>query len=188
MGIVFGIASLVVLGIGLFLMYKILKWVSKKKGRLVWMFSLLGILIVSITVKTLFFTKMEFIQSQVYSDLYLIKNPLKDREKMNIAIQEMVIERSNSQLKLKNQELNMLRFYEYDTGDWGENGTAYFINRKERNQGMLPELLEYYPDFLMARFERHPCESDSSNNWGKLDYYNNRKITQTDALFNSCNQ
>ncbi|WP_280935988.1 hypothetical protein [Aquimarina sp. 2201CG14-23] len=133
---------------------------------------------------------MEFIQSKIYPDLYLIRNPVKDKDSLNKSIKDKVIQLSNNQFKSKDipREIQSytLRFYEYNKGDWGEYGTPYFIEHKEKPEGMFPELLEYYPEFLLARFSVQNCEKDTSSYYGKLEYYTDARIIKTDTLFNFC--
>ncbi|WP_299435576.1 hypothetical protein [uncultured Aquimarina sp.] len=190
MGILMIIFLLVLTITGLLLLFKLLKWVFQRKARVIWMLFLLVGIVLSVTIHRLFFVKMELIQSKVYPDLYLIKNPVKDKNAVNKVIREKVIQLSINQFKSteasKESETYTLRFYEYSKGDWGENGTAYFIEHKEKPGGMLPELLEYYPEYLMAKFSIQPCKEDSSSYFGKLDYYNETKRIKIDTLLNSC--
>ncbi|WP_299260236.1 hypothetical protein [uncultured Aquimarina sp.] len=133
---------------------------------------------------------MEFIKSEVYPDLYLIKNPVKDKDYINKAIKEKVIELSVNQFKdnkVSEEILSYtLRFYEYSKGDWGENGTAYFIEHQEKSGGMFPELLEYYPKYLRAKFNVYACKEDVTNYFGRLYYYNEIGVIKIDTLLNSC--
>lgn len=182
------LSILVILGV--LLLFKIFKWFFLKKDSVIRMLILFITVIMSITISKLFFVKMEFIQSSIYPDLYLIKNPVKDKNAVNKAIKEKVIKLTNNQFKgkgiSKNSQFYSLRFYEYNKGDWGENGTAYFIEHEERRDGMLAELLEYYPEYLLAAYSLQPCKINSDSYFGKLDYYNNRKRIKTDTLLNSC--
>lgn len=192
MGIVIIIVSCIVLGLGLFLLFKILKWVFHKKVRVFWIFSLLVGVILSGTINRVFFVKMEFIQSKVYPNLYLIKNPVENKNVLNKAIKEKVTQKIGVQFGTKNEvlkgiELKNLKFYEYNRGDWGESGTAYFIENKERGDGMTAELLDYYPEFLVAEYNQQPCKIEIVGYLGKLDYYHQRKLIKTDTLLNSCN-
>lgn len=149
------------------------------------LFLLIGI-VVSIIIYRQFFVKMEFVQSKVYTDLYLIKNQVKDKDIVNKAIKEKVLQQVNQYKTSKEKQPQTLRFYEYSKGDWGENGTAYFIEHKETRDGMMAELLEYYPEYLIAEFSLHSCKEDSSGYFGKLDYFNEMKRIKTDTLLNSC--
>ncbi len=183
MGIVIIILVIIVVGISLFLLFKIIGWIVRKKVRIVWMFSFLGTLGIGMTINTLFFVKMEFIQSEVYPDLYIIKNPVKERSTLNNIIKEKVFRT----ISVENKKSNTLRFYEYHKGDFGESGTVYFIKNKERRDGMTAELLEYYPEYLIAEYSLQYCSEESAGYFGKLDYYNDRQIIKTDTLLNSCN-
>jgi len=127
---------------------------------------------------------MEFIQSNVYPDLYLIKNLVKDKSIVDQAIREKVMQEMTYTLGEK--KLITVRFYEYNKGDWGERGTAYFIDHKEKRDGMLPELLEYYPECLLAKFSLRPCKNEERNYFGVLEFYTNGRSTKTDTLTNTC--
>ena len=176
--------------IGLWLLTKILKWIFIKKERVISMLLLLASIVVSLTIHQLFFVKMEFIQSKVYADLYLIKHPVKNKDSLYKAIKEKVVQLTNNQFKeneiSKEIQLYTLRFYEYSKGDWGENGTVYFLDHKEKPDGMLPELLEYYPEYLLAEFSTQPCINNNANYFGMLAYYHKNKQIKTDTLFISC--
>ena len=190
MGVVTIILSIIVLGISLFLLFKILKWAFRKKVRVIWMFTLLVSVVVGITIHRMFFIKMEFIQSQVYPNLYFVKNPDENTNVLNKAVKEMVIQitkdRANPIKEASDDmQTSTLRFYEYCKGDWGESGTAYFVEHKERRDGMTAELLEYYPEYLIAEYSLQPC-NEGKENLGKLNHYNNRKLIKTDTLLNSC--
>ena len=64
----------------LFGIFKLVKWTLKEKVRIKWASSILVVLLLSFVIDKLFFTKMEFIQSKVYSNLYIVENPIKDKE------------------------------------------------------------------------------------------------------------
>lgn len=82
-------------GIGIWLFYKTLKWFFKRKTRFFWLSSLLVIGILGYTINQLFFIKMEFIQSNVYPNLYLVKNKVKNRDSLNNTIRKRVIKQIN---------------------------------------------------------------------------------------------
>lgn len=140
----------------------------------------------------MFFMKMKVIQSKVYPHLFLIKNPVEDRSRVYQEVQEIVLQKEDNQGKFNNassdDELtSKLLFYEYNSGDWGESGTAYFIEHKERRDGMTAEILGYYPEYLIAEYTQKLCK-EGPGHFGKIDYYNNRKRVKIDTLLNSCNQ
>ena len=114
-----------------YLLFRIFKWILAKRVRIIGVFLLLVCLAAGVTINKLFFVKMKFIQSQVYPDLYLIKNPDKDKDIVRQAIKEFILQQKHSQLVPENGASKKIQFYEYTTGDWGENGTAYFLEHKE---------------------------------------------------------
>lgn len=185
MGIVIIILLVIVLGLGLVLLFKIFKWVFHKKGRVVWMFTLLAGMVVGISINNLFFVKMEFIRSQVYPNLFLIKNPVDDTAILHQSIKKKVLQYTAAE-GVTPKEWDTLRFYEYSKGDWGESGTAYFIKNKERRDGMTAELLGYYKRLLIAEYHQQACDIKGSGHLGKLKYYNDYEQIKTDTLLNSC--
>ena len=184
MGIVVIILFVLVAVITAVLSYKHLKWMFRKKQRLVAVFMLLTFVAVSYTIHKLFFVRMEFVQSKAYPDLYLVKNPVEDQKMVYKAIKEKVIlEKANAS---QEKPLSNLRFYEYYKGDMLEHGTAYFLKHKEKRDGMMSELFDFYPNYLLASFHIQACKEDTTQVFGRLDYYKDRKPIKTDTLFNSC--
>lgn len=182
MGILLIILVLILACISLWLFFKIIKWAFRKRLRVIGLLIVLASIIIGIMINELFFVKMEFMQSKIYPDLYLIKKPVKNKDSLNKAIKEKVVQLTKNQ-KTKEMQAYNLRFYEYNKGDWGENGTAYFLDHEEKPEGMLPELLEYYPEYLLAKFSIQPC---NENYFGKLDYYNGVTHIKIDTLLSSC--
>ncbi|MFC4636075.1 hypothetical protein ACFO3O_19350 [Dokdonia ponticola] len=154
-------------------------------------------------LKIAFFTKMEFIQSNVYPDLYLIKNPIKDTDSMHRMIKKMVLTKVNTEFLDKhrinelsenkmNTPLYRIRFYEYYSGTFflipfGEAGTDHFIENKEDPGGFISEELSHYHQYRISEFLIEYCENDSLNSIGKLHYYKGWDIIKTDTLLNQCN-
>lgn len=188
MGILIAILLIIIIGVCLWLVLKISNWVIKKRQRIV----IISIASICIILGTLlyqqYFVKMEFIQSEVNPNLYIVKNPSEDMNTVNKAIREKVIQLIKNQTSKGKQSYSTLSFYTYSKGDWGENGTAYFIKHEERRDGMTAELLEYYPECLLAEFTVQPCEKNNAYFYGKLEYYHEDKRIKTDTLLNSCNK
>ncbi len=165
------------LSLFLYVLFRLIKWIFKEKARINWTLALLGIIILTKIIILAFFTKMEFIQSKVYPDLYLIKNPISDRDSRNKIIQEMVIQKVNT------ESISSMRFYEYYKG-WGSNpfgeaGTAHFIEYKEDPGGFSSELLEYYERYRIAKFDMNFSEN---NTFGIISYYQNGNEIKTDTI------
>jgi hypothetical protein len=155
----------------------------------------MGVIILGILINTLFFKKMEFIQSKVYPHLYLIKNPISDNDSLNSIIKNMVVQKMDSQLLAHKEksitELNFnINFYKYYKG-WGSNpfgeaGTAHFIENREDPGGFSSELLEYYQEYQIASFSLSHCKNDTLSYYGNLKYYNDGNVIKTDTIINSC--
>ncbi|MEE3999191.1 hypothetical protein V1T75_02485 [Tenacibaculum sp. FZY0031] len=172
------------LGVGIFLLYKILKWVVTKKVRVLGALSILLIAIISIAIYQLFIVKMEFIQSEIYSDLYLVKKPTENKNALNKSIKNFV----NQKLaETKNIDTNYsLRFYEY-TKNWnllvfGDYGTAYFIENEEDLGGFSVEDLNMYQKEKLAILQIYSYKKDSTQHYGILEYYEKGYPVKTDTL------
>ncbi len=79
-----------------YLLYVLIKWISKKKTRIQWTFGIIGIVILINIIDSIFFTKMEFIQSKVYPHLYLVKNQINNQYSLNAVIKNMVVQKMNA--------------------------------------------------------------------------------------------
>ncbi|WP_417800643.1 hypothetical protein [Tenacibaculum sp.] len=172
------------LGVGIFLLYKILKWVVTKKVRVLGALSILLIAIISIAIYQLFIVKMEFIQSEIYSDLYLVKKTTENKNALNKSIKNFV----NQKLaETKNIDTNYsLRFYEY-TKNWnllvfGDYGTAYFIENEEDLGGFSVEDLNMYQKEKLAILQIYSYKKDSTQHYGILEYYEKGYPVKTDTL------
>ncbi len=188
MGVLIAFILVIIIGVIFWLLFKILKWALKKRERIVVIIVSSICIVFGTLLYQQYFVKMEFIQSEVYPNLYIVKNPSEDMNTVNKAIREKVIQLINQQVTKDIQSYPAFSFYKYNKGDWGENGTAYFIKHKERRDGMTAELLEYYPECLLAEFTVQPCEKNNAYFYGKLEYYHEDKRIKTDTLLNSCNK
>lgn len=173
----------------LFAMYKLVKWTLKDKIRVKGAISFLIVLVLGFAIKKIFFTKMEFIQSNVYSNLYIVKNPVKDNEERNKVIINKIIEHLKTQHKqtkaLSYSETKSIYFYEYVGMSFGflsEAGTEYFIDHEEDLGGFVSEEIGMYQEFRMAEFYYKTCENDSTKTCGELDYYQEGEFIKTDTL------
>lgn len=185
-------ALLVLLLVALiFLGYKLLRFMFKSKGHAMVSLSLCGLVLLIMGINTVFFKKMHFIQSKVYPDLYLVKNPVKDKKELNTAIKEFVIgqvNKSNESVStLKTASNYSLRFYQYHKS-WGINlfadaGTAYFLENEEDPSGFVVEELSMYATYRLARFQWNPCENDSDFYCGELVYFDKGEVSKTEILW-----
>lgn len=172
----------------LFLLYKIVSWIGKKRVRVVLVLSLVGIFLVVKTIDYFFFTKIKFIQSKVYPDLYLIKNPIKDKGILQNTIKDFVITtvKDNEKATVSRKVKYPLRFYKY-VKSWnplvfGDSGTAYFIENEEDLGGMVVEDLSIYTKHKLATFMMIPDKKDTTFSYGILAYYKEGYVVKTDTL------
>ncbi len=193
---------LILLLVGLYFLFRAIKWTLKEKIRIKWVLVIILIITLTSVLKVTFFTKMEFIQSDVYPDLYLIKNPIKDTDSIHRMIKNRVLKKVNTELLNAHgaadfSEYGMdpssyrIRFYEYYTGTFffipfGEAGTDHFIENKEDPGGFSSEELSHYHQYRIAEFNIDYCENDTLNSVGRLYYYQGRDLIKTDTLLNQC--
>ncbi|WP_418498933.1 hypothetical protein [Flagellimonas sp.] len=172
-----------------FLGYKLLRFMFKSKGHTVVTLSACGLVVLVVGVNHIFFKKMQFIQSKVYPDLYLIKNPLENRNGLDISIKEFVLEHVDQRLgnqKVEGASNYIFRFYKYSKS-WGINlfadaGTAYFLENEEDLGGFVVEELSMYSDFLLATFQMDLCENDQDLYCGKLIFFKKGEVSRTEIL------
>lgn len=165
--------------------------------------SLVAACLLAILINTVFFKKIEFVQSKVYPNLYLVKNPIKNKDSLSEIIKTMVVQKMNDQFlgnqekfKLRNSERSIpvldysIRFYEYYNG-WGSNpfgeaGTAHFINNEEDPGGFSSELLANYQTYQIASFDLKYCINDTVNYVGNLSHFTNGSVVKIDPIINLC--
>lgn len=183
------------LGVGIFLIYKIFKWIFAKKERIISTLPILLITIISITIHQVFFIKMEFIQSNVYPNLYLVKNEIKNRDSLNNIIKKRVVEKidlnfiANGKKYTENTHkapYAVLAFYNYSKSSrlsmFQDYGTAYFIDNKEDLGGFSVEDLSMYQNEKLATFNIRFYKNDSTQHYGVLEYYRNGNLMKTDTI------
>lgn len=146
---------------------------------------------------------MEFIQSKTIPNLYLIKNPVKNKDSLHNAIKKMVLEKVNNNVVsqidnykkvILNDSIQKIQykidFYEYYKGSifipFGDAGTYYFIENEEDPGGFSVEVLDMYPKYHIAQFNLRFCKNETVNYFGTIDYYKNWEIVKTDTLINLC--
>jgi len=201
------ILLLILASIGIVYLFKIFKWIFRKKIRVKTMLYLSVGVIASISIYRLFFVKMEFIQSNVYPHVNLVKNQIDNKDSLRVIIKEMVIQKMNDQMNGGEEILKT----KYKYADWslpainasisfhqyyktlgiipfGEAGTAHFIDNEEDPGGFSSELLEHYQKYKIAEFSLRYCKNDTINFFGNLTYWKEGEIIKTDTLFNSCNK
>ena len=179
-----------------FLLYKVIRWIIAKKARVFSILVLLLIIGVGYTINHLFFTKMEFIQSKVYPNLYLVKNEIEDRAALQQIIKKKVVNLIDGGL-IDLQEIYpdytskapyaTLAFYTYNKNSqllpFQDYGTAYFINNDEDLGGMIVEDLSMYSKYKLATYNLRTYRKDTTSYYGVLDYYKEGYIIKTDTLF-----
>lgn len=190
-----------------YILYVLIKWISKKRKRIQWACGIIGVLILINIIDSIFFTKMEFIQSKVYPNMYLIKNYINNRDSLNSIIKNRIVQKINTEFIGKEDKYKSkyqytsespsrtelyysLSFYQYYSG-WGTNpfgeaGTEHFIENKEDPGGFSSELLEHYDKYRIAEFDIRFCKNDTINYFGVLKYFQNGEEIKTDTIINQC--
>lgn len=173
----------------LFAIFKLVKWTLKDKIRVKWAISFLLVLVFGMAIKKVFFTNMEFIQSNVYSNLYIVKNPVKDKDKRNKAIVEKIKEHLKTKHKqtkeLSYSKTKCIYFYEYVGMSFrflSQAGTEYFIDHEEDLGGFVSEELGMYSAYRLAEFYYEPCKPDKNLFCGELDFFHEGEFVKTDSL------
>jgi len=193
---------IIVLIIGLYQLFRFIKWIVKKEIRVKWALGLAGVIMLSILVNHLFFKNMKFIQSRVYPDLYLVKYPIKDKDSLHKTIEKLVLEKVNSAFlddkgvhKFSRKQIGespySIRFYEYYTGTpffvpFGEAGTTHFIEHKEDPGGFSSEIISHYNAYRIAEFNLKYCTNDSLNYVGTINYYQGWDRIKSHIIINQC--
>jgi hypothetical protein len=122
---------------------------------------------------------MEFIQSKVYPNLYLVKHPIKDRDSLNNIIKNKILKEMNNQF-VKSNNQKTIHFYEYTSAFGFSNGTKHFIENKEDPGGFSSEELINYQDQQIAYFEVKNCSNDSLHYFGILTFFKNGVVYGAD--------
>ena len=195
MEIVFIFFLILLFGIVLFLSYKIVKWIIARKVRVVGVVSILFITIVNATIYQLFFVKMKFIQSNVYPNLYLVKNEIKNRDSLSFIIKKRVVEKINLNFIANGKKYTenthkapyaALAFYTYTKSSklsiFQDYGTAYFIDYEEDLSGFSVEEFGMYRSYKLATFNIHSYKKDSTQYYGLLEYYEKGDVVKIDTL------
>ena len=112
--------------------------------------------------------KVEFVQSNVFNGLYLIKNPSKSDSLLKTQIIDFLMKNSlKSDYLSKTQLKEGIDFYRY-TSD-----TKYFIeNEGDNTGGFSQNSIIDYSDEEIASFVISKCEKDTTKLVGKLFFYN----------------
>lgn len=166
----------------LLLLYKIIKWMIHTKARAIGVASSLAVLLLGLGIYQLFFVKLEFIQSKVYPDLYLVKNVPKEKHLLNQAIKDFVITRMKTQPTDSNLSLRFYQYYKsYNPLVFGDSGTAYFIDNEEDLGGMVVEDLSMYIKLKLAVLKQTDCKQ-SSYYCAKLDFFEEGYRVKTEII------
>ena len=185
--------------------FKLIKWVLKDKIRTKRTLILFSLMAVFYIINLLFFIKMEFIQSKAIPNLYLIKNPIENKDSLHKAIEKIILEKVNQEF-IKNKDKYKhkvassndsisefkysIDFYQYYKGSvfipFGDAGTYYFIENEEDPGGFSVEVLDMYPKYHIAQFNLKFCKNDTVNYFGTIDYYKEWDVIKTDTLINLC--
>ncbi|WP_221258051.1 hypothetical protein [Flavobacterium okayamense] len=133
---------------------------------------------------------MEFIQSNVYSNLYIVENPVKDKDELKTAI----ISKIKEHLKTNHKQTKKLSYsneteciYFYEDGGMtfgflGEAGTSYFLDHEEDLGGFVSEELGMYQQYLMAEFYYETFSNELNSICGEFSFFYEGEFVKTDTL------
>jgi len=201
LGIIIIVILVMLLGIIIYLLFKGMTWISKSSVRIKWTLSICGFILLAVFINKLFFEKLEFLQSKVYPNLYLIKHPPSNRSTLNNLIKQKVIQEMSKKYSVLDEAYynsntyvtegfssidTSLKFYEYTTA-WGfSNGTVHFIENKEDPGGFSSEELINYYEYQLANFTFERCKIDSMRYFGNLHFYKEGNPITPPILINMC--
>ena len=168
---------------------KALKWILKRNIRIVYTLIGIGFLLLLGVVNHLFFKNMQFIQSEVYPNLYIVKYPDNDQKVLQQAIKNQVLNHFKTTVRkgkpLSYSNKNDIHFYKYSGttfGFLGEAGTGYFIDHEEDLGGFVTEELVMYSNYKLAQFYFNPCSQDSTLICGEIKYFKEGEIFKSEIL------
>ena len=129
--------------------------------------------------------KVEFVQSNVFNGLYLIKNPSRSDSLLKTQIIDFLMKNSlKSDYLSKTQLKEGIDFYRY-TSD-----TKYFIeNEGDDTGGFSQNSITDYTEDDIATFFISKCEKDTTKLVGKLYFYGNAGFSskvEIDTLIYHC--
>lgn len=121
--------------------------------------------------------KIEFIQSNVYPSLFLLKNVPENDSLVKKEIRLFLLKYSPGKEKYST------RFYKKNTD------TQYFIDNREDPGGFSSEEISMYDnETKLATFYVTKCKKDTTKYVGELYYYGvNFNLHQIDTLLYECN-
>ncbi len=142
---------------------------------------------------------MEFVQSKVYKNMYLIKNPINNRDSIHSYIKQICLKKMKKEFignEKKYKDYNNDRskvwlnydfdFYNY-SDNWLGTNTAHFIENEEDDGGPTSmHFLSEIQNEKLARFNVNYCENDTVNYYASITYYNNESEIKTDTIINKC--
>ena len=189
MAILFFLILLLLLAICSYVIFKALKWILKRNIRIVYTLIGIGFLLLLGVVNHLFFKNMQFIQSEVYPNLYIVKYPDNDQKVLQQAIKNQVLNHFKTTVRKGNplsySNKNDIHFYKYSGttfGFLGEAGTGYFIDHEEDLGGFVTEELVMYSNYKLAQFYFNPCSQDSTLICGEIKYFKEGEIFKSEIL------
>lgn len=127
---------------------------------------------------------MEIIQSNVMSNLYLIKNPPKRDSILKKDIIRFLIK--NPPKKDANVVVSFYKYTEYDDFLGMRNGTSHFIDNLPDPGGFSSEELENYKEDKVASFVVSKCEKDTTKFIGEFFFYKDKYNREKDTLLYKC--
>ena len=121
--------------------------------------------------------KVEFVQSNVFNELYLIKNPSKSDSLLKTQIIDF--------LQANNNGKKYFSFYRYTSN------TYYFLENKEETTGGFSQNALYdYPEDDIAIFDVYKYRQDTTKLVGRFHFYGNAGLEgskrEIDTLIYHC--
>ena len=175
MEIILIVFLLCIAGSFLYVLYTLLRWILVKKQRAVSAFVFIVAVSLVFILYQHFFLKLEFVQSNVYPELYLVKNTHKVEGDLDRVIEDFVREKLRDHEGTSQENVtHSLRFYTYTKSYnplvFGDSGTAYFIDHEEDLTGMVVEDISVYIKQKLADFTVVECDGNKTV-CGELQFF-----------------
>lgn len=133
--------------------------------------------------------------------MYLIKNPINNRDSIHFFIKQICTERINRDFlgnERKYRDYNSdsskvwlnydLNFYNYND-NWLGSNTAHFVENEEDDGGPTStHFLSEIQNEKIAELNINYCENDTLNYYATISYYRKDYIYKADTIINKCSK
>lgn len=188
--ILFGLLAFLIVRVA----FKLVSFVVAKRERVIYASLMLVVVAVGLVVHQVFFTNMSFVQSSIYTDLYLVTYPAADSAVLKQTIRDFLVSEMQDRWPAAlasradiHGGVHTFRVYEYYK-NWnallfGDSGTYYFLEHEEDLGGMFVEDLSMYQQYKLAVFEYEVCANEEYVYCGVIEYYEGGVVAGKENVF-----